>query len=176
MLLKGCLVSCVLNHERSLTSCERTWNSVAQMRNKKKKKKRGNKCKLHAHTHTHTYTIHCRRHVCVTTPSSCSASIHNEWDQNLCLTSKWVKLCPHSPTLSYKKLPYEIRCRRRLRAYWHMCLKTAVNNKYLTLTLLMWTKWWAPTNASKWRKGFNSAFKRVKNVFIKYKYLYMRSI
>ena len=29
----------------------------------------------------------------------------------------------------------------------------------LTLTLLMWTIWRAPTNASKWRMGFNSAFK-----------------
>ena len=31
--------------------------------------------------------------------------------------------------------------------------------KTLTLTLLTWTKWRAPTNASKWRMGFNSAFK-----------------
>jgi hypothetical protein len=29
----------------------------------------------------------------------------------------------------------------------------------LTLTLLTRTKWWAPTNASKWRMGFNSVFK-----------------
>jgi len=29
----------------------------------------------------------------------------------------------------------------------------------LTLILLMWTKWWAPASASKWRMGFNSAFK-----------------
>ena len=30
---------------------------------------------------------------------------------------------------------------------------------YLTLILLTWTIWRAPTNASKWRMGFNSAFK-----------------
>ena len=30
---------------------------------------------------------------------------------------------------------------------------------YLTLTLLTWTIWRAPTNASKWQMGFNSAFK-----------------
>ena len=30
----------------------------------------------------------------------------------------------------------------------------------LTLTLLTWTIWRAPTNASKWRMGFSSAFKR----------------
>ena len=28
----------------------------------------------------------------------------------------------------------------------------------LTLILLKWTIWWAPSNASKWRMGFNSAF------------------
>ena len=35
----------------------------------------------------------------------------------------------------------------------------------LTLTLLTWTIWRAPTNASKWRMGFNSAFKRLKLTF-----------
>ena len=29
----------------------------------------------------------------------------------------------------------------------------------LTLILLTWTTWRAPTNASKWRMGFNSALK-----------------
>ena len=29
----------------------------------------------------------------------------------------------------------------------------------LTLILLTWTIWRAPTNASKWRMGFNSVFK-----------------
>ena len=32
-------------------------------------------------------------------------------------------------------------------------------NLVLTLILLTWTVWRAPTNASKWRMGFNSAFK-----------------
>ena len=31
----------------------------------------------------------------------------------------------------------------------------------LTLTPLTWTIWRAPTNAIKWRMGFNSAFKRL---------------
>ena len=31
--------------------------------------------------------------------------------------------------------------------------------KGLTFTLLTWTIWRAPTDASKWRMGFNSAFK-----------------
>ena len=33
----------------------------------------------------------------------------------------------------------------------------------LTLTLLTWTIWRAPTNASKWRMGFNSTFKGLTN-------------
>ena len=38
----------------------------------------------------------------------------------------------------------------------------------LTLTLLTWTIWSAPTNASKWRMGFNSAFKGLKENKIRY--------
>ena len=34
----------------------------------------------------------------------------------------------------------------------------------LTLTLLTWTIWRAPTSASKWRMGFNSAFKGLSNL------------
>ena len=36
----------------------------------------------------------------------------------------------------------------------------------LTLILLTWTIWRAPTNASKWRMGFNSAFKGLSNRYI----------
>ena len=39
------------------------------------------------------------------------------------------------------------------------CLKSVVMKSLLTLILLTWRIWWAPTNASKWRMGFNSAFK-----------------
>jgi hypothetical protein len=35
----------------------------------------------------------------------------------------------------------------------------------LTLILLTWTKWRAPASASKWRMGFNSAFKGLKCSF-----------
>jgi hypothetical protein len=31
----------------------------------------------------------------------------------------------------------------------------------LTLILLTWRIWWTPNNASKWQKGFNSAFKEL---------------
>ena len=34
----------------------------------------------------------------------------------------------------------------------------------LTLILLTWTIWRAPTNASKWRMGFNSAFKGLQSI------------
>ena len=37
--------------------------------------------------------------------------------------------------------------------------RTNGNVGVLTLTLLTWTKWLAPASASKWRMGFNSAFK-----------------
>jgi len=35
----------------------------------------------------------------------------------------------------------------------------------LSLSLLTSTKWWAPNNASKWRMGFNSAFKGLKEFY-----------
>ena len=38
-------------------------------------------------------------------------------------------------------------------------LKTVLICLYLTLVLLTWTIWRAPTNDSKWQMGFNSAFK-----------------
>jgi hypothetical protein len=37
------------------------------------------------------------------------------------------------------------------------------NMRQLTLILLMWRIWWAPNNSSKWRKGFNSAFKGLRD-------------
>ena len=36
----------------------------------------------------------------------------------------------------------------------------------LTLILLTWTIWRAPTNASKWRMGFNSAFKGLNSLAV----------
>ena len=40
-----------------------------------------------------------------------------------------------------------------------MYLRMSRTEIILTLILLSWTIWRAPTNASKWRMGFNSAFK-----------------
>jgi hypothetical protein len=34
-----------------------------------------------------------------------------------------------------------------------------IHAQSLTLNLLMWRIWWAPNNASRWKMGFNSAFK-----------------
>jgi hypothetical protein len=39
--------------------------------------------------------------------------------------------------------------------------------KGLTLILLTSTKWWAPASASKWRMGFNSAFKGLTLILLK---------
>ena len=43
----------------------------------------------------------------------------------------------------------------------NLFMKAHIN--LLTLILLTWTIWRAPTNASKWRMGFNSAFKGLKD-------------
>jgi hypothetical protein len=45
--------------------------------------------------------------------------------------------------------------------YWFFAFSSFAT---LTLILLTWTIWRAPTNASKWRMGFNSAFKGLKIV------------
>ena len=43
------------------------------------------------------------------------------------------------------------------------CDVKASITRRLTLILLTWTIWRTPTNASKWRMGFNSAFKALIN-------------
>jgi len=43
----------------------------------------------------------------------------------------------------------------------------------LTLTPLTWRIWWAPTNASRWQIGFNSAFKGLNMLFTIYDWLFM---
>ena len=43
---------------------------------------------------------------------------------------------------------------------------TSCDGVRLNLTPLTWTKWRAPTNASKWRMGFNSAFKGLTEVVL----------
>jgi hypothetical protein len=52
------------------------------------------------------------------------------------------------------KIRYNVPCCGSARVLQVIKLYTS-----LTLTLLMWTKWWAPASASKWQMGFNSAFK-----------------
>ena len=47
------------------------------------------------------------------------------------------------------------------------CRESQHTRLMLTLILLMWTIWRAPTNASKWRMGFNSAFKGLKYLFFR---------
>jgi hypothetical protein len=47
-----------------------------------------------------------------------------------------------------------ISCWTNVSNYFALSIKSI-----LTLILLTWTKWWSPASASKWRMGFNSAFK-----------------
>ena len=51
--------------------------------------------------------------------------------------------------------------RRVLLGFYELPAHAQSGRKALTLTLLTWTIWRAPTNASKWRMGFNSAFKGI---------------
>ena len=44
----------------------------------------------------------------------------------------------------------------------------------LTLILLTWTIWRTPTNASKWRMGFNSAFKGLMDCHITFDLILFR--
>jgi hypothetical protein len=44
-------------------------------------------------------------------------------------------------------------------------LKISPLHCILTLILLTWTKWWVPASASKWRMGFNSAFKGLPSLY-----------
>jgi hypothetical protein len=43
-----------------------------------------------------------------------------------------------------------------------MCFQYNSRQDILTLALLTWKIWWAPTNAINWQMGFNSAFKVLK--------------
>jgi hypothetical protein len=47
----------------------------------------------------------------------------------------------------------------------HGAIQRQCNTASLTLILLTSTKWWAPASVSKWRMGFNSAFKGLMTSF-----------
>ena len=49
-------------------------------------------------------------------------------------------------------------------------LTPEIQHKYLTLILVTWTIWRAPTNASKWRMGFNSYPANVDNMASSYQW------
>ena len=56
-------------------------------------------------------------------------------------------------------------CKQTARNWFHF-VSLLYREDGLTLNLLTWTKWWAPASASKWRMGFNSAFKGLKTFLI----------
>ena len=72
-----------------------------------------------------------------------------------------------SPDACFKDLPYY---NILLTGISYMDLKPAHGIDYgsLTLTLLTWTIWRAPTNASKWRMGFNPYPANVDNMASSY--------
>ena len=50
-----------------------------------------------------------------------------------------------------------------------ICFPWGLSNlSKLNLILLRWRKWWAPNNASRWRMGFNSAFKGLNTLLQSY--------
>ena len=135
--------------------CRHRWRSNVTIRN------------THTHTHTHTHTQSITKHNVkyevqeiqyYPLPGKNSCDIWN-W-------SLYFKILMHSMTsrgtpqrcsgghlLLWRKLAGKL---------WDsasVAQQTEKKTRSLTLVLLTWTIWRAPTNASKWRTGFNSAFK-----------------
>ena len=89
---------------------------------------------------------------------------------------------PRSPHFSQLTMitcsPYSMLCTARVVEItlfvphsWHMPSRPLSFN-LLTLILLTWRIWWAPTKASKWQMGFNSAFTGLKT---KRRLLYLKT-
>ena len=77
--------------------------------------------------------------------------------QNSTRSPEWLS-CPPMGTRKYLSCIKNV-LRYVLSTRYHGCKKKNVLLITLTLILLTWTIWRSPTNASKWRMGFNSAFK-----------------
>jgi hypothetical protein len=74
-----------------------------------------------------------------------------------CLSCFILKqLCFNHVSLNLSKTTSNLRLSFRRMSTQTMCI---IKSGQLTLILLTWIIWRAPTNASKWRMGFNSAFK-----------------
>jgi hypothetical protein len=67
----------------------------------------------------------------------------------------------HKPANKEKKQIHisEVNFKQQLNYVKIYTAKTIKLGFHLTLILLTATKWWAPACVSKWRMGFNSAFK-----------------
>jgi hypothetical protein len=68
--------------------------------------------------------------------------------KNICqINQSWEQICNYALRTVQNCWPAVVEGCTEL---WESCL---------TLILLTWTKWWAPASDSKWRMGFNLAFK-----------------
>jgi ribosomal protein S17E len=83
--------------------------------------------------------------------------LHNKGIQNVFLPSNaiWDNNIKEITRLGQ---PENKKCENKV---W---LKYLKDTDGLTLILLTSTKWWAPASASKWRMGFNSEFKGLRDV------------
>jgi hypothetical protein len=112
------------------------------------------------------------QHTCIV-PSLVEAKLSKvkSLNRNIHIVSKWFFFCCFCNTafrmlvlLSSPDKKYQCnKCEKSC-----VLCRTQENTfqilMFLTLILLTSTKWWTPARASKWRMGFNSAFKGLSNV------------
>jgi len=70
------------------------------------------------------------------------------------------------PSIPIRKLSTEEAC-ELIEVYRECSLSRLLSCVKLIRILLTWRIWWAPNNASKWQRGFNSSFKWLKIDFKK---------
>ena len=120
--------------------------------------------------------ISCRIFLSSSTRSTLQWKIKRQYDwtcnNNFCLwgfelCESWSEcgsLFLGYPGFEFRHLPMQVRPAGRHLLQLVYCIFIWKHMPVLTLILLMWRKWWAPNNASKWQMGFNSAFKGL-NIF-----------
>ena len=92
--------------------------------------------------------------------------LHNRCASEVCYVGVLLCRICWCPKIHCCFIGSKCHCKSNVIFSWSMifklctsaCVCVCILSK-LTLILLTWTIWRAPTNASKWRMGFNSAFK-----------------
>jgi hypothetical protein len=98
--------------------------------------------------------------------------LHLTCNKKILVVKNILAYCGYLPTSPFFFLLSEHKCcdsaatnsnsknaRSRMVASLRRSEGTGTKEDELTLTLLTWRIWWAPSNASKWQMGFNLAFK-----------------